>query len=130
MTTRSTAKLSFIASPADDAQRAAEELSALYGNSCVEAADVVVALGGDGFMLQTLHRMMNSEKAIYGMNRGSTGFLMNEYRTESLRERIEKAVETEIHPLEMVAVDEDGGEMHALRSTRSRCCASPSRRRS
>jgi NAD+ kinase len=114
MTKRSTARLSFIASPAEDAQKAAEELSSLYGDTGLEEADVVVALGGDGFMLQTLHRMMNSDKVIYGMNRGSTGFLMNDYRTDGLRQRIEEAVETEIHPLEMVATDEDGNEMHAF----------------
>lgn len=112
--TRSTARLAFISSRADEAQAAMEELGALYGACDIATADVIVALGGDGFMLQTLHRMMNSDKVIYGMNRGSTGFLMNEYRTQDLRERIEKAVETEIHPLEMVATDEEGNETHAF----------------
>lgn len=111
---RSTARLSFISSETADAQAAAAELAALYGNAEIDEADAVVALGGDGFMLQTLHRMMNSDKVIYGMNRGSTGFLMNDYETENLRERIEKAVETEIRPLEMIAKGEDGSETHAF----------------
>lgn len=111
---RSTARLSFISSETADARAAAAELAALYGNAEIDEADAVVALGGDGFMLQTLHRMMNSDKVIYGMNRGSTGFLMNDYETENLRERIEKAVETEIRPLEMIAQGEDGSETHAF----------------
>ncbi|WP_099866028.1 NAD kinase [Pararhizobium haloflavum] len=112
--TRRTARLAFISSSAPEARAAERELSAAYGQVEPETADVIVALGGDGFMLQTLHRMMNSDKVLYGMNRGSTGFLMNEYRIEGLRERIEAAVESAIHPLEMVATGEDGRETHAF----------------
>jgi NAD+ kinase len=111
---RPTEKFSFISSNAPDAQAARLELEALYGAHAPEDADVIIALGGDGFMLQTLHRMMNSNKVLYGMNRGSIGFLMNEYATDGLRERIERAVESEINPLEMVATDEDGAETHAF----------------
>jgi NAD+ kinase len=111
---RATEKLSFISSNAPDAQAARLELEALYGAHAPEDADVIIALGGDGFMLQTLHRMMNSNKVLYGMNRGSIGFLMNEYATDGLRDRIERAVESEINPLEMVATDEDGAETHAF----------------
>ncbi|MCO6186421.1 NAD kinase [Rhizobium sp. L1K21] len=100
--------LSFLASEADSAQAALDELVAIYGNVPVEEADVIVALGGDGFMLQTMHRALNSGKRIYGMNRGSVGFLMNRYFTEGLKERIAAAASNVIHPLEMVAMDADG----------------------
>ena len=111
---RRTAKLSFISSNAPEAKAAAVDLAKRYGEVPIEEADAIVALGGDGFMLQTLHRMMNSGKVLYGMNRGSIGFLMNEYRADGLRERIEAAVESEIRPLEMVATNEDGHETHAF----------------
>jgi NAD+ kinase len=91
--------LSFIASNSDEAQASRAELSARYGNVEPAEADVIVALGGDGFMLQTLHDTMNSGKLVYGMNRGSVGFLMNDYSTESLHERIAAAVENDFHPL-------------------------------
>ena len=106
--------LSFIASEAPDAQAAARELIALYGNDDFDKADVIVALGGDGFMLQTLHRTMNSGKRVYGMNRGSIGFLMNRFSIENLHERIVAAVENAFHPLEMQTVDQEGGEFRAL----------------
>jgi NAD+ kinase len=79
-----------------------------YGNSTPETADVVVPLGGDGFMLQTLHRLMNSGKPIYGMHRGTVGFLMNEYSEDDLKERLAAAEITEIHPLLMRATDMAG----------------------
>jgi NAD+ kinase len=100
-----TRKFSFIASSAPDAQAAAKHLAALYGNSRREEADVIVALGGDGFMLQTLHEQMNSGRVVYGMNRGSVGFLMNDYSDADLSGRIDAAVENIIRPLEMVATD-------------------------
>lgn len=111
---RKTEKLAFIASSTGEAEEAAARLAERYGDVSLEDADVIVALGGDGFMLQTLHRMMNSERIVYGMNRGSTGFLMNEFRIEGLRQRIAVAVETRIHPLEMIAIDEEGNETHAF----------------
>lgn len=107
-------KLAFIASTAPDAQAALEELVRLYGNSRVEDADVIVALGGDGFMLQTLHETMHHDQRVYGMNRGSVGFLMNDYRSEDLRQRVAVAVENELHPLQMTAVDSDGVTTVAL----------------
>ncbi len=106
--------IAFVASPADEAQRAAEELGAIYGNEDPATADVVVALGGDGFMLQTLHKTMNSGKLVYGMNRGSIGFLMNRYSTENLLERLSEAVENAFRPLEMQTVDSDGNRFKAL----------------
>lgn len=100
--------IAFAASSADEAQAALKDLSQLYPSVAIEDADVIVALGGDGFVLQMLHRTMNSGKLVYGMNRGSVGFLMNEYSTEDLRERIRDAVENSIHPLQMETMDENG----------------------
>jgi NAD+ kinase len=104
----------FIAADTEDAQSAAAKLSALYGQSRIEEADTVVALGGDGFMLQTIHQNMSKGRRIYGMNRGSTGFLMNEYAEEGLRERVRDAVAETIRPLEMVATRADGSSERLL----------------
>jgi NAD+ kinase len=106
--------LCFLASTSPEALAAREELIAIYGQAPQEEADVMVALGGDGFMLQMLHNTMNSGKRVYGMNRGSIGFLMNDYRTEGLAERIDAAVENAFHPLEMRTVNADGTESVAL----------------
>ncbi|OHV76447.1 NAD kinase [Rhizobium sp. LCM 4573] len=107
-------KMAFIASTAPEAQSALEELLRLYGNTSIEDADVIVALGGDGFMLQTLHQTINTGKRIYGMNCGSVGFLMNDYHMENLRERVAEAVENELHPLKMTTTNEDGSSSVAL----------------
>ena len=111
---RSFQSLCFLASTSPEALAAREELIALYGQAPQEEADVMVALGGDGFMLQMLHNTMNSGKRVYGMNRGSIGFLMNDYRVEGLAERIDAAVENAFHPLEMRTVNADGTESVAL----------------
>lgn len=110
---RNLTSLCFISSEAETAHEAAQRLAALYGQASPEEADVIVALGGDGFMLQSLHDTMDSGKLLYGMNQGSVGFLLNEYREEGLRERIEAAVEHDIHPLEMTATDAEGELVHA-----------------
>lgn len=107
-------KLCFIASPAPEAQAALDELVRLYGNMPIGDADVIVALGGDGFMLQTLHETITNGPRVYGMNRGSVGFLMNDYRVENLPERIGVAVENEFHPLKMTATDTEGAISTAL----------------
>jgi NAD+ kinase len=107
-------KLSFIAAPAAEAQAALEDLVRLHGNLPIEDADVIVALGGDGFMLQTLHETIKSGPRVYGMNRGSVGFLMNDYRIEDLPERIALAVENEFHPLRMTTTNADGSTSVAL----------------
>lgn len=104
----------FLASHADDAQKALAELTGLYGNAGIEEADYIVALGGDGFMLQTLHDTMNSGKLVYGMNRGSVGFLMNEYSVENLYERLSAADINVICPLRMTTTNADGTESIAL----------------
>ncbi|MBO9098179.1 MULTISPECIES: NAD kinase [Rhizobium] len=111
---RSFQSLCFLASTSPEALAAREELIAIYGQAPQEDADVMVALGGDGFMLQMLHNTMNSGKRVYGMNRGSVGFLMNDYRVENLDERIDAAVENAFHPLEMRTVNADGSESVAL----------------
>ena len=101
-------RLAFVAAEAPQARRALGRLVKLYGQAAPETADVIVALGGDGLMLQTMHRFMSSGKAIYGMNRGSVGFLMNDFSEKSLRERLRDAEPTSVHPLKMKAIDQAG----------------------
>ena len=108
-----TITLAFIHADTPEAHEAAERLAALYGQEPPDDADVIVALGGDGFMLQTLHAYMDTGKRIYGMNRGSVGFLMNEYSEDRLRERIAAAEAETIRPLRMTAIDADGMEHSA-----------------
>jgi NAD+ kinase len=96
-------KVHFVAATVPEAQAALAELRARYDDSGAENADVIVALGGDGFMLQTLHAFRPAKKPIYGMNLGSVGFLMNEYRADELQKRLGAAEPTEIHPLRMRA---------------------------
>lgn len=106
--------VAFMASRADSAQSALEALVARYGNVGVEKADAIVALGGDGFMLETLHRNMDIPLPVYGMNQGTVGFLMNEYLEEGLLERMNNADLNAIHPLSMAAVGRSGGQLTAL----------------
>jgi NAD+ kinase len=101
-------KLAFVASETPEATVARRDLVERYGEVPADEADVIVALGGDGMMLQTLRAFMNTDKPVYGMNRGSVGFLMNEYRVDQLRERLALSVVTAIHPLRMTAVDAAG----------------------
>ncbi len=101
-------KIAFIASPAPQAQDALSDLIARYGQCSESNATIIVALGGDGLMLQCLHRLMGTGTPIYGMNRGSVGFLMNEYRVEDLYERLAAAERGVIHPLNMRAHSSDG----------------------
>lgn len=106
-------RIAFLSSGTPEAERALADLVGLYGNVGAEQADVVVALGGDGLMLQVLHRFMGSGKPIYGMNRGSVGFLMNEFSPERLRERLAAAEASLVHPLTMKATDVNGEVMNA-----------------
>src|SRR6478735_1799114 len=101
-------RIAFVASPIAEAQNARTRLAARYGDAAPEDADTIVALGGDGLMLQTLHRFMTSGKPIYGMHRGTVGFLMNEFREDDLAQRLTDAQTTLIHPLLMRAVDANG----------------------
>lgn len=98
-------RLSFVASDTPEAQDARLSLIARYGDARPDEADTIIALGGDGLMLQTLHHFINSDKPIYGMNRGSVGFLMNEFRLDGLRERLANSVVTALHPLTMHATN-------------------------
>jgi len=101
-------RIAFVASPMPEARQALARLTRRYGNVPPGKADVVVALGGDGLMLRTLHRLMKSGKPIYGMHRGTIGFLMNEYQERRLRERLNAAEVAVIHPLIMRARDTKG----------------------
>ena len=100
--------VAFVASAAPDAQGALKILQSRYPHVVPEEADAIVALGGDGLMLQSLHRFMGTAKPIYGMNKGTVGFLMNDYREEDLFERLEAAERGVVHPLLMVAWDVHG----------------------
>ncbi len=119
-------RIAFVAAPTPDAAEARVRLARLYGNVPVEEADVIVALGGDGMMLHTVHDLMDGDVPIFGMNRGSVGFLMNEYSEENLVERLEKAEVIKLHPLKMEATDIEGrlhkhlaiNEVSLLRETR------------
>ncbi len=106
-------RLTFSASDRPEAQRALAQLREMYGDAG-ENAQAIVALGGDGFMLETLHGNLGDGKPIYGMNRGSVGFLMNEYAPEGLMDRINAAERAVIHPLTMVAIDTHRRQHKAL----------------
>lgn len=106
--------LAFVASEVPDAQLALQRLIAAYGNVPERDADAIIALGGDGFMLETLHRNMATRIPIYGMNRGSVGFLMNAYIESDLRRRLQQAEISRIHPLAMVAHKADGTKANGL----------------
>jgi NAD+ kinase len=101
-------RIGFVASAGAEVQQARAQLVNLYGNHDPADADVVVALGGDGLMLQTLHQQMRTGKPIYGMHRGTIGFLMNEFSAHDLRGRLDAAKESVIHPLLMRATDVNG----------------------
>ena len=107
-------KLCFLASNAEIALRSRERLVAIYGDHPEAEAEVFVALGGDGFMLQVLQRTREFDKPVYGMNRGTVGFLMNEYADEGLVERLDRAEEEIINPLAMTAVDIAGNTHRSL----------------
>ncbi len=106
--------IAFVASDAPQAQQALAELCERYADTPPDSAEVIVALGGDGFMLETLHRYLQRGVPIFGMHRGSVGFLMNNYGPEGLRERIARASPVRIHPLQMRAGDMRGREHEGL----------------
>ncbi len=107
-------RIAFFASPSEEAQAACRELTALHGDHSPAQADVLVPLGGDGFMLQTLHRHGGLGKPVYGMKLGTVGFLMNHFRIERLCERIHAAEPAVLRPLEMVVETESGVSMGSL----------------
>lgn len=106
--------IAIVASGHPIAREALERLRNRYPTVTPERADIVVALGGDGFMLETLHRYMNQKIPIYGMNRGSVGFLMNSFGEEDLIERVAKAEAIGLNPLRMTATDINGETHEAL----------------
>ncbi len=109
-----TLKIAFTAARQTEAQKALKKLKARYAHVAAAKADVVVALGGDGFMLRTLHQHRKRGVPIYGMNRGTVGFLMNNYLEGGLLKRIEIAEAIKVHPLKMTTTDTDGRKATAL----------------
>ena len=109
-----TPRIGFVASRAAIAQEALEDLSRRYGNVAPEEADVIVALGGDGFMLKTLHETEALAAPVYGMNRGTVGFLMNGFDADDLPERLALAEVAAINPLRMRATTVTGAVRTAL----------------
>lgn len=107
-------KIAFVHSDAAQAMEAAMRLQKRYGTCDPDSADVIVVLGGDGIMLQTLHRTMDTGIPVYGMNRGSVGFLMNEYHEDGLRQRLSLAVAESLRPLKMIATTVEGDTVTAL----------------
>jgi NAD+ kinase len=106
--------VSVVAADTEAAQEARAELERLYPCVAAEYAEVIISLGGDGFMLETLHRFLPQRLPIYGMHRGSVGFLMNTYRPYRLFERLAAAQPVILHPLEMLARNEHGSCHRAL----------------
>jgi NAD+ kinase len=104
-------KIAFVAGKSDAAQDAMSRLCGKFTHVTPDKADVIVALGGDGYMLRTLHKYLHLQKPVFGMNRGSVGFLMNEYREDDLLERLDRVEPFEIHPLRMEAICK-GGKIH------------------
>ncbi|MDG3043086.1 NAD kinase [Roseicyclus marinus] len=106
--------IAFLASDTALSQEAQARLVARYGSFPPEEADVIVALGGDGFMLQTLHGTQHLDAPVYGMNRGTVGFLMNSYQEDGLIDRLEAAEEAVINPLHMRATTTGGKVVEML----------------
>lgn len=101
-------KIAFVAGKSDAAQQGMDTLCSKYPHVSPDRADVIVALGGDGFMLRSLHKYLHLNKPVFGMNRGSVGFLMNEYGEDELVERLSEAQSIDIHPLLMTAETKSG----------------------
>jgi NAD+ kinase len=106
--------VAFVATDSEPAQAALNSLRKLYGQVSPEAADVIVALGGDGYMLEALHTFMPLAKPVFGMHRGTVGFLMNDYSEEDLPQRLAKADTVTLHPLKMTTIDASGNETTKL----------------
>lgn len=107
-------KIAILSSPSPEALQARKTLEALYPRVSPQEADIIIALGGDGFMLETMHNFLDSKVPIYGIHCGSVGFLMNDLSAHTLMLRLEKAKPTILHPLEMVVQQKKGGAVTAL----------------
>ncbi|MBB5206747.1 NAD kinase [Chiayiivirga flava] len=110
----SSPRIAFVASKTPEALESLAALQRQFGELAPQDADIIVALGGDGFMLQTLHRHMALGKPVYGMKAGTVGFLMNQFRTDGLLERLASAHASVLKPLEMIATSEAGSSVSAL----------------
>ena len=106
--------LAFVAADTGEARAARERLAHRYGGVPPEEAGIIVALGGDGFLLETLHRYLTLGMPVYGMNRGSVGFLLNDFSEDGLSARLMRAQRVELHPLRMTATGQDGSITDAL----------------
>jgi NAD+ kinase len=106
--------IAFVAAKTKEAEAARKALARRYPHVAPERAKIIVALGGDGFMLETLRANIDRDAAVYGMNRGSVGFLMNEFRARGLLQRLARAERVKLRPLEMVAITVRGRERRAL----------------
>ncbi len=104
----------FVAADTKEAQDALDRLRKRYPDTSAEQADVIIALGGDGFMLETLHRYLHRQVPIFGMNCGTVGFLMNEYQENDLEDRLSKTTPVTLHPLHMTAHTLAGEVIEAL----------------
>ncbi|ATR19923.1 ATP-NAD kinase [Roseomonas mucosa] len=121
-----TGRISFLCAGSEKAVAARTRLIARYGDAQPDEAAVVVALGGDGCMLETQHKLLGRNLPVYGMNCGSVGFLMNEFRGDDLPERLAAAQAAVLHPLRMLATDARGetqtglaiNDVNLLRETR------------
>ncbi len=107
-------KISFFAADTKEAQQALDDLTNLHSNTPLKDADVAVVLGGDGTMLETLHHVYQSGKPVYGMNCGSVGFLMNDFSVDDLHKRLKATKQVKVHPLDMVAIDQNGHRHEAI----------------
>jgi len=107
-------KIAFVAADFDNAQTALRDLLEAYPHVEPDEADIIVALGGDGFVLQTLRRFVEHKVPVFGMNRGSVGFLMNDFNPVGLVERLARAQAVTLYPLLMVATTEDGTTHESL----------------
>ena len=106
--------IAFAAAQQKEAQDSLKRLKARYDSVDPGEADIIVALGGDGFMLHTVHQHIEDKTPIYGMNQGSVGFLMNTFEENDLLERLGRAQPITLHPLNMIATDAAGKEHQAL----------------
>jgi NAD+ kinase len=107
-------RVAFVAADTPQAQESLQALINRYGQHDPKKADVIVALGGDGFMLEALHTYMSADAPIFGMHRGTVGFLMNRFDEEGLLERLDRAAEVSLYPLRMTATTADGKQVEAL----------------
>ncbi len=111
-------RMAFVCADTDEARAARTRLVHRYGNAPLGEADAIVALGGDGFLLETLHRALRHNRArplpVYGMNRGSVGFLLNAYREDDLAERVAASQQVHLNPLRMIATRISGERVEAL----------------